>query len=64
MINVGISGPGVVKRAIERLRAANPNLDLQMLASEIKQTAFRVTRVGELLGREVAREIGATFGGY
>ena len=63
VINVGISGPGVVKRAIERLRAANPNLDLQMLASEIKQTAFRVTRVGELLGREVAREIGATFGG-
>ena len=63
VINVGISGPGVVKRAIERLRAANPDLDLQMLASEIKQTAFRVTRVGELLGREVARGIGAAFGG-
>ncbi|MCF8127163.1 MAG: PFL family protein [Deltaproteobacteria bacterium] len=63
VINVGISGPGVVKRAIERLRTANPDLDLQMLASEIKQTAFRVTRVGELLGREVARGIGAAFGG-
>ncbi|MCP4575754.1 MAG: PFL family protein [Deltaproteobacteria bacterium] len=63
VINVGISGPGVVKRAIERLRAENPDLDLQMLASEIKQTAFRVTRVGELLGREVAQEIHADFGG-
>ena len=63
VINVGISGPGVVKRAIERLRAQNPNLDLQMLASEIKQTAFRVTRVGELLGREVARQVGVAFGG-
>ncbi len=63
VINVGISGPGVVKRAIERLRSATPYPDLQMLASEIKQTAFRVTRVGELLGREVARGIGADFGG-
>ena len=63
VINVGISGPGVVKRAIERLRASTPGLDLQMLASEIKQTAFRVTRVGELLGREVAHGIGADFGG-
>ena len=63
VINVGISGPGVVKRAIERLRAATPDLDLQMLASEIKQTAFRVTRVGELLGREVAQGVGAAFGG-
>ncbi len=63
VVNVGISGPGVVKRAIERLRVANPDLDLQMLASEIKQTAFRVTRVGELLGREVAGGINAAFGG-
>ncbi len=63
VINVGISGPGVVKRAIERLRRKTPGLDLRMLASEIKQTAFRVTRVGELLGREVAHGIGVDFGG-
>ncbi|EFK07389.1 conserved hypothetical protein, partial [delta proteobacterium NaphS2] len=60
---LAFSGPGVVKRAIERLRSTTPDLDLQMLASEIKQTAFRVTRVGELLGREVAGGIGAAFGG-
>jgi uncharacterized protein (UPF0210 family) len=62
VINIGVSGPGVVKRAIERARQLRPTLDLQMLASEIKQTAFRVTRVGELVGQEVAREIGCEFG--
>lgn len=62
VVNIGVSGPGVVKRAIERLRELRPNLDLQLLANEIKQTAFRVTRVGELVGQEVARDIGAEFG--
>jgi len=62
VINIGVSGPGVVKRAIERARRLHPDLDLQMLASEIKQTAFRVTRVGELVGQAVAREIEAEFG--
>jgi len=62
VINIGVSGPGVVKRAIERARQERPDLDLQMLASVIKHTSFRVTRVGELVGQEVAREIGAEFG--
>ena len=62
VVNIGVSGPGVVKRAIERMRQAYPDLDLQMLANEIKHTSFRVTRVGELVGQEVAREIGAEFG--
>ncbi len=62
VINIGVSGPGVVKRAIERARQTRPDLDMQMLASEIKQTAFRVTRVGELVGQEVAAELGVEFG--
>ena len=62
VINIGVSGPGVVKRAIERARQLRPDLDLQMLAEEIKLTAFRVTRVGELIGREVAAELGVAFG--
>lgn len=62
VINIGVSGPGVVKRAIERLRLSNPKCDLGCIAEEIKSTAFRVTRCGELIGREVAKEVGAEFG--
>lgn len=62
VINVGVSGPGVVKRAIERLRLSVSNCDLGNLAEEIKCTAFRVTRCGELIGRDVAALIGAEFG--
>lgn len=62
VINIGVSGPGVVKRAIERLRQLNPDCDLGCIAEEIKSTAFRVTRCGELIGREVAKAIGAEFG--
>jgi uncharacterized protein (UPF0210 family) len=62
VINIGVSGPGVVKRAIERLRCSNAECDLGCIAEEIKSTAFRVTRCGELIGREVAREVGAEFG--
>jgi len=62
VINIGVSGPGVVKRAIERLRARNASCDLGSVAEEIKSTAFRVTRCGELIGREVAQAIGAQFG--
>jgi uncharacterized protein len=63
VINIGVSGPGVVKAAIEDLvahSAANPTLG--EIAEEIKSTAFRVTRVGELIGREVAARLGASFG--
>jgi hypothetical protein len=62
VINVGVSGPGVVKRAIDRARAANPRLDLGDLSEIIKRTAFKVTRVGELIGRQVALKLGVPFG--
>jgi hypothetical protein len=62
VINIGVSGPGVVKRAIERLLQSGRRYDLGSLAEEIKSTAFRVTRCGELIGREVASAVGAQFG--
>jgi hypothetical protein len=62
VINVGVSGPGVVKKAIDRARAANPRLDLGELSEIIKRTAFKVTKVGELIGRRVAEELDAVFG--
>jgi len=61
-VNVGVSGPGVVKRAVQRLRESDVTLTLADVAEEIKNTSFRVTRTGELIGREVARSIGADFG--
>ena len=61
-INIGDSGPGVVKRAIERLWQRDSKCDLGALAEEIKSTAFRVTRCGELIGREVARLLDVEFG--
>jgi uncharacterized protein (UPF0210 family) len=62
VINVGISGPGVVKKAIDRARAANPRLDLGHFSDIIKKTAFKVTRVGELIGRQVALSLDVPFG--
>jgi len=62
VINVGVSGPGVVKKAIDRARAANPRLDLGQLSDIIKKTAFKVTRVGELIGRQVALGLNVPFG--
>jgi uncharacterized protein (UPF0210 family) len=62
VINVGVSGPGVVKRAIDRLVASRPEATLDDIAEEVKHTAFRVTRVGELIGREVAERLGVRFG--
>jgi hypothetical protein len=62
VINVGVSGPGVVKKAIDRARQANPGLDLGQLSEIIKRTAFKVTKVGELIGRRVARELDVPFG--
>src|SRR5690606_34204050 len=61
VINIGVSGPGVVKRAVERLRQNTPNCTLGDVAEQIKSTAFRVTRCGELIGREVAMALGAEF---
>lgn len=57
-INVGVSGPGVVRAVVEQL----PDLDLGQLSEEIKKTAFKVTRVGELIGREVSKTLGVPFG--
>jgi uncharacterized protein (UPF0210 family) len=62
VINVGVSGPGVVKRAIDRLLQENPGATLDEIAEEVKQTTFRVTRTGELIGREVAARLGVPFG--
>ena len=62
VVNVGVSGPGVVKRAVERLVAQRPDCTLDAIAEEIKHTAFRVTRTGELIGREVAGRLGVSFG--
>ena len=62
VINVGVSGPGVVKKALERARAANPGLDLGQISEIIKHTAFKVTKVGELIGRRVAEGLGVPFG--
>jgi uncharacterized protein (UPF0210 family) len=64
VINVGVSGPGVVARALERRigRDGAASLGLDDLAEEIKQTSCRVTRCGEIIGREVARRLDTRFG--
>jgi hypothetical protein len=62
VINVGVSGPGVVKKAIDRARLSNPALDLGQISETIKRTAFKVTRVGELIGRKVAARLDVPFG--
>ncbi len=59
VLNVGVSGPGVVRSALERL---GPGADLIEVASVIKRTAFKITRMGELVGREAARRLGTSFG--
>jgi hypothetical protein len=62
VVNIGVSGPGVVKRAVERLCQGSKAVDLGDVAEQIKKTSFRVTRVGELIGREVAAALGVPFG--
>jgi len=62
VINVGVSGPGVVNKAIRRALKHHPDMDLGQLAGLIKRTAYKVTRVGELIGREVAEGLGIRFG--
>jgi uncharacterized protein (UPF0210 family) len=62
VINVGVSGPGVVKKAIDRALEAQPGMDLGQISELIKRTAYKVTRVGELIGREVADQLGIEFG--
>jgi uncharacterized protein (UPF0210 family) len=57
-INVGVSGPGVIAQAVRAL----PDADLGELAEAIKRTAFKLTRVGELVGRTLADRLGISFG--
>ena len=58
IINVGVSGPGVVKTALESVRGA----DFQTLCEMIKRTAFKVTRVGQLVAQEAPKRLGVPFG--
>ena len=57
-INVGISGPGVVKRALEEVRGE----DFETLCEQVKRTAFKITRVGQLIAGEAAKRLGVPFG--
>lgn len=59
VINVGVSGPGVVNYALAR---AGKNLPLHELAEIIKKLSFKLSRAGELVGREAARRLGIPFG--
>ena len=58
VINVGVSGPGVVLAAIRRLRELEPNADCNRLSECIKRMAFKITRAGELIGRQVVKALG------
>ena len=58
IINVGVSGPGVVKRALEQVRGQN----FEILCETIKKTAFKVTRVGQLVAKEASKRLGVPFG--
>ena len=58
-LNVGVSGPGVVRAAVEKL---DKNADMSELANTIKKTAFKITTTGELIGREMAQKLDVPFG--
>ncbi len=58
VINVGVSGPGVVLSAIRRLRESGRKIDLGDIAETVKRMSFRVTRAGELIGREMVARLG------
>lgn len=58
VINVGVSGPGVVKRALEDVRGQ----DIGAVAETIKKTAFKITRVGQLVAQEAAKRLNTQFG--
>ena len=54
VINVGVSGPGVVKSALEEVRGEN----FEVLCETIKKTAFKVTRVGQIVAKEASERLG------
>jgi uncharacterized protein (UPF0210 family) len=63
-INVGVSGPGVVLRALQRLNSLEPDASLESIVDTIKRISFKITRAGELIGREMVARLGeaASFG--
>ena len=58
VINVGVSGPGVVRAALQKC----PDGDLTEVADIIKRTAFKITRMGQLVGSEASKRLGVPFG--
>jgi len=58
VINVGVSGPGAIKSALEKVKGA----DFGVVAETIKKKAFKITRMGELVAREASRRLGVPFG--
>ena len=58
IINVGVSGPGVVKTALEKVRGES----FEVLCETIKKTAFKVTRVGQLVAKEASKKLNVPFG--
>lgn len=58
VINVGVSGPGVVKRALEKVKGQS----FDVVAETIKKTAFKITRMGQLVGKEASERLGVQFG--
>lgn len=58
IINVGVSGPGVMRKALESVHGA----DFGTLCEKVKKTAFKITRVGQLVAREASKRLGVPFG--
>ncbi|MBR3367764.1 MAG: PFL family protein [Lachnospiraceae bacterium] len=58
VLNIGVSGPGVVKKALESVRGE----DFEVLCETVKKTAFKITRVGQLVAREASERLGVPFG--
>ncbi|HGQ3687758.1 TPA: PFL family protein [Streptococcus pneumoniae] len=58
IINVGVSGPGVVKRALEKVRGQS----FDVVAETVKKTAFKITRIGQLVGQMASERLGVEFG--
>lgn len=58
VINVGVSGPGVVKKALEQVREA----DFETLCETVKRTAFKITRAGQMVAEEASKMLGVPFG--
>lgn len=58
VVNVGVSGPGVVKKALEAVRGK----DFETLCETVKKTAFKITRVGQLVAQEAAKRLNVPFG--